>query len=1226
MSVIPAQNVFVPKEKLLEIHIDDENKDETQMLADFIEEGFEHNHYQDYNISLKVFLSEKMMKNFKNETLERIISPLNFFQDECKDLEVLSKIKDKTKITQLALNLMDQKFDSTEKLSQNLSNIFSLPLLLFDFSFEIRNEVLLKIINEKFTQFNPIVESLSFQARFNIEEGIDQNAKFLGDTLDSLKNIKYFKIHLHDINPNINKLQQNYFKLFFRNFNQLKNVETLEVILDTINLNDETLNELLEIKKIPKLQKLSLKFVNVSKLNEMQSLSNFLETLHTTNLKEFAIEFCSIRSIEQGYLNFLNKTQTNEKIYTLEIGFRDCDFFNDDLITVSAFIAKFPKIIKLELAICQTAMDNAYHLNFCKIFELENVIKLEYLRLILYFNKITDEFGKAAFKILQNITSLKYLFLDMHQSWNSSQYLNDALHVNVTEMLDKLVNLKSILFNFDGNEIKRGGSGYIQITKKVDEMREKYKLIENFKLLEREEVDLGTNTPNRKCHLAYEFFFKEFEFQKNLYQKKFNYFSMNLVNFEIILNNCELKTGDYTMQNIDQAMIFHKIKNKFKILKLTVQNPIYNPSLEESIGLRSTLISDASKFSENKICYSFFLVSNEECQFVKPPPIKIDDEIKELDEIKHLKSKEPNKINKLLSDMLSGTNNFISLIAKTPLFVQLLCENEDILVNFSVNLFEKMMNNFNPDDAKSVTLFLNKIFRETLNANMKSDIPPFILSKSNYCKYLTCESFAFLAFYAKKVSKIDINPNGLTELQIIVHKQKVENLTSLHLEENQYFSTRSCKESLLELIDNKWKLIKLRSPDFFYDNDIFIFEMQKQAKKMKNSFTIQNSINEFYSNIREAIKDFELDSLDDFYSDFILGLFSYLPNLKDINVSNLNLGDKFCEGFNTFVASERKKKGEYRFINLEILNNMRITNVGLKFLYVSYQIMRNYFKQRSCETLPKLKVFAVFTAKKKAKVFYSSPIKLFSKSNKEKQEKLSKIVKKTKKIRRKKGALNQINFIKKFGNAAQSSDKVIVEIEKTATNENEKTIEEDRNTINEEDFEEIEVTDEEETAIETEKMQKLLENEEKLKVLKQEQEQKLLEDKVNMELSKKNLDETSNGTIILNEGLGSFIAHYIRGLTKPKRFFCYNCDSEVCKECHKLHHKFNDCQPDFVICEKCKEIHHKSLVDCKIENQDQIICRGFRQILQIKKKNLASNRFWRRRKGKSKGTNKCAFM
>lgn len=46
-----------------------------------------------------------------------------------------------------------------------------------------------------------------------------------------------------------------------------------------------------------------------------------------------------------------------------------------------------------------------------------------------------------------------------------------------------------------------------------------------------------------------------------------------------------------------------------------------------------------------------------------------------------------------------------------------------------------------------------------------------------------------------------------------------------------------------------------------------------------------------------SINEIECFKLDDFYSDFIMDLIKLLPKLKYVNVSELNLGDSFCEKF-----------------------------------------------------------------------------------------------------------------------------------------------------------------------------------------------------------------------------------------------------------------------------------------------------------------------------------------
>ena len=1220
MSSNPPPQVNSNFVKNLDIKLNENQVDEIPELENFIEDGYLNNLYQNYKIFVKVDINEKMMTQLNTTILKKIISSIMVFsQDKFTNLWILMKTLKKKQLSEINLELLEDLNMSPEEIQNAFLTVFSQHLTELEMSINFMNEQIFRVFNQNICKLAPFLNCLTLWLKFENVKPIPEIV-FLGDNLDYLSNLKELNIHFE-----FNGLSKDHLIAFFSKFNQLKNLESLELVFDKIEIPDEPLKVLFEnitIDKLMKLKKLFISFTNIPLLNS-ECLNEFMAKLNETNLNDFGLEFSNFPSPKKEFLNFLQKADKNEKIEFLRLNFKNFIFSSEILLDIENFIPKFPIIKLLDLRMCKSNLINGDASFFSKIIDLENVKKLEYLRLILAWNAFTDEFGRKIFEDMKKLVSLKYLFLDMQQNWSGSQYLNDGLHVEVVNMLKCLVNLRSILLNFDGNELKRlNGVGYTKIEETIGNMKKDYNKIQNFKLMEKDEVFITGTTqdgPNYKCHLPYEYFFDEFyKTYKGKTIIRHIKIPASYELFELILQECDFQ-ADYKLIDYEKVAKELKIKPLFKTVKVSLENPIYNPSITEVQTNRKYSADDFKRIfvDGNKVNYSFLFTKNKECKFLTPPAVVIDEEIKDIEEIKMLKSQDWKTIINLLENRQK-----LNIIAKTPIFLELLCQNELYLVNFSVLNFEKMMSDFNSDDYKSIALFLNQIFRTTLNVNMKSDIPALILSISKYCKYLTCESFAFLSFYAKKVNSIDKN-DELSETQKTIHKQKIESLISLHLEENQYFSTRSCKESLLELIDNKWKLIKLRSPDYFYDNDIFVIETKKDRNFMKKSTIIQNSINEFYSNIREAIKDFELVSLDDFYGDFILTLFLNLPNLRDINVSNLNLGDKFCEGFNTFVAAEKKKTGHYRFINLEIMNNIRITNVGLKFLYVSYQIMRNYFKQECKEILPKLKAFAVLNApKKKIRHIYSSPLKFFSKGKDKHEDRHEQTIlgapKIMKKIKRKKN-INQIELIKKNTNMSESkaqselsNDKVVIVVEK----------EKDRGKEIEDDEEEVEVTDDEATEKHIHDVISLREKEEKMKMEKMIEEEKQLQEKVSLELTKKNLDDTSE-TIILNEGLGAYIQFYIKGLSKPKRFFCYNCDSEVCKECHKLHHKFKDCQPDFIICPKpeCQKVHHKDLADCKLENQEQVICRGFRQILEERKKNMSSMRWFK--KNKKEGQSKC---
>lgn len=1195
---IPEKNV--PSEpdfpqKILEFVLNENQNDDIPEASEISEEIYTKNFFANHKIFLKISIPEKIMEKFNNVLFQKIFSCLNLIKDGVfKDVIILKNFVKKIESKKISLEILEKPQLTDQEISQTFSLIFSAitQLIELDINFE-KDPSFFKIVNETFSKISPFLETLNLSIKYN--NPTQEDTCFMGKNLEYLKNLKNFKLHLKEF-----ALKGNYFLKFFKNFVSLKNLVSLEIIFEKMLIENEDLKEIFEIllnKQIPKLKILKLGFFNVD-LGQKESFSNFCEKISELNISEFSLRF--------GYsaIDFLppilEKVSINVHIKKLEIKVIESDMINDFFPSLNKFLEKFPNILTLELSLCQTKLRNEDATPLCKIFELENIKKLEYLRLIMAYNNFSDDFGRHIFTQMKALKNLKFLFIDFQQSWQASYYFTESVKTNVTELISELTKLQSILLNFNGNELKRDGNkSYDFIESHLKKIQDEHKVLKHYKLFERSEADIGTgNIPNYVCHLPFEYFFKENNDQNlNLIPAVFD-------KFELIIREPQLQK-DYLLHKTNE--LFSKIgfKTFFRDKKVILENPIYNPSNQESMSNRINLTNDFKEnFLESLIIYSYLFNDNEECKFLPPPSVKIEEDFKEIEEIKNLKSKEISKMNKLLSDLYSAQQKAASLYAKTPLFVELLCQNEDVLINFSVQHFENMMKNFNPDDSKSVNLFLNQIFRTTLNVNMESDIPALILSTKGYCKFLTCESFAFLSFYAKNISKIDTRGN-LTENQKAVHKKKISSITSLHLEENQYFSTRSCKESLLNLIDNKWKLIKLRSPDYFYDNDNFVIQTKKERKFSRTSAAIQNSINEFYSNIREAIKDFELVSLDDFYGDFILNLFSNLPDLKDINVSNMNLGDKFCEGFNTFIAAEKKKlNGRYRFINLEIMNNLRITNVGLKFLYVSYQIMRNYFRKAGSETLPKLKVFAVLIQSKKKTKYGNIFKKGGSKEKKNQDLKLNKI---TKKVRRKKQiglpvSKKNTSSINLPPISKENSGKAVINVEEGGRDE----------------YEEVDVTDEEATNKNTQNLQILIDIEEKAKLKKIVEEEKKLEEKNLLEINKKNMDDT-NETIILNEGLGAFIQYFVKGFGRPKRIFCYNCDLEVCKECHVFHPKFAECQPEFIICQKCNEIHHRNLIDCKIENQEQVICRGYRQILTKQKKNLKSYRF----KMKRKNDNKC---
>jgi len=505
-----------PKEKLFYIKISEDLGDELPILEEFIEEGYKKDFFQDYNISIRSDFPEKLLPKFNQVYIDKIFGALNkFLDDKFTDLTSLAKIIDKAEIKTLKLDLLTQENPfETEEMIQELDKVFSHPFISLDLAVGLKKAISFKNVNLCFQKFKSSLENLQLKLNYNSDEEIS-TFPFLGDSLEYLQNVKHFNLYLQDFPKG-----ESYFLQFFDNLPQMKNLETLELTFDKVKINNETLMRLYSNiihQKLGKLKKFSIKFLGLPQLHEMQGLSLLFERLHETNLKEFGFEISQVSKYPEKFLSqTLEKTEINEKIEVLEVVFKNHDFFPiENYDAVKNFIIKFPKIRSLELSLCENKIPNEHWKHVSEIFSLENVTNLEYLRLILAFNNFSDEFGRNAFEKISELTKLQYLFLDFQQGWTVSNYLTDAIHPSITTMLSKLVNLKSVYFNFDGNELKRIGQGYKAIEAKINEMKTQYNLIKHFKIMEREEVETPDKKANYKCHLPYEYFFNDFGSKKD---------------------------------------------------------------------------------------------------------------------------------------------------------------------------------------------------------------------------------------------------------------------------------------------------------------------------------------------------------------------------------------------------------------------------------------------------------------------------------------------------------------------------------------------------------------------------------------------------------------------------------------------------------------------------------------------------------------------------------------
>ena len=91
---------------------------------------------------------------------------------------------------------------------------------------------------------------------------------------------------------------------------QLKSLESLEIIFDKIEIDDDTLKEFFNNfinNKLDKLRKLYITFQTINSLEEMNSFPEFLSKLHEINIKEFGLEFKNVSRYSKEFMNVFEK-------------------------------------------------------------------------------------------------------------------------------------------------------------------------------------------------------------------------------------------------------------------------------------------------------------------------------------------------------------------------------------------------------------------------------------------------------------------------------------------------------------------------------------------------------------------------------------------------------------------------------------------------------------------------------------------------------------------------------------------------------------------------------------------------------------------------------------------------------------------------------------------------------------------------------------------------------
>lgn len=863
-----------------------------------------------------------------------------------KDFNVLKEFFNKIlkKITVLILNL-----SKTDAKNEFLNSFFSslsvtptkLKRLVLHFNFtsiNFDNKFLERFKNITFENLQSL--SLDFSGCFelNSEFGLDSISKILIQT----KILEKLQILLKG-----NTFSSESFLFFTLELSNLKYLRILNLDFSASNLTYDSIKKLAKcFEKLCNLNEICLDFED-NELKDLRSLEEILMSLKNcaSNLKKLKI------NMNNTFLNHNDQTLIN--------------FFSrlNDL--------KYVKILYLDLGVNNLLLDKFFGL--LKI----NSLKLAFLQ-HFYLNLELNSFGKnqsfiknqEMFKIISdNSPFIKYL--NIHLNFNEVSANKNIISEDHTEFLGLYPQLnkikqKSLLKNHrrDSLEYNSRRIKMLNINNRKIDMTDSENsdneinsmaVDENFQDKLKKEFDVFKSNPMDGKKSLRKFFrthFFECKRRKNP-RKNFSLLLFNSKIKGIALQICHIKHP-----NIDD--IYQTIRNlkplaisQIKFLTIRFNNvlcpEIFNldlsflnnfskkvlahfsldfpPAYDQKVWAKLSIFShfeifklvildfEITSFHHGRINVFYFTVifENTFYFFKKANSRRLRSRSSSLhfvEEKKSLKSHIMLFIDRVLEETPFVSFNFENFFEKSShLFtlktLQDLSKNTLLFCKFNHQHLSKLISIFKPEDSET-SKTVNQIFQNSLKTALQIDLIAFILNSPSISQFLKIKSFEMLINFLKKLKR-----NKNIQIWKIV-KWKID---ELNLEKNLNICTRTCQEGLLNLLDNYWKNYKLDTP-----SDGTKFQMRNFDKE----------INKFYSGLRSDIKDYSFQNLDDSYQDILISLFENLPNLKKVNLSNLNLNDSFCEKFSDLLLKDFLIKLDY----LNISHNPQITNVGLKYLAV----------------------------------------------------------------------------------------------------------------------------------------------------------------------------------------------------------------------------------------------------------------------------------------------------
>ena len=303
-----------------------------------------------------------------------------------------------------------------------------------------------------------------------------------------------------------------------------------------------------------------------------------------------------------------------------------------------------------------------------------------------------------------------------------------------------------------------------------------------------------------------------------------------------------------------------------------------------------------------------------------------------------------------------GSNDFIVLMElwQNEAFLKKTLENEkyiqkifsfpNLIGLLTPEIIKKMIDLFDSDMnlLKSAT---NVLFFYVLIGNFQTELFQVLLEHNILTKTINFDLFCLLFHYVTEVKSNhlkDIENNSESQSLWSIHWKKILTIKTLNLENHPRLSSRAYKLLFVSFFDDFFFLTKLQTPEILYSNKYYNSNNEAKPLYFENlNDRLKQKVLGFGEEIINEIMIADMHEYDDYIGTFVLELIKILPGLEEINLSGMNFNDDFCEKLSQVLMQSYITKG--RVLHLNICHNYRITNVGLKYLYLVFKIARNKF-------------------------------------------------------------------------------------------------------------------------------------------------------------------------------------------------------------------------------------------------------------------------------------------